>query len=166
MKKFISIFLIISFIFISSCSEPPPEIDPSNPAHAYYLIFEALINESVGLNNDSIYIALELTDVELPDTAPLIQLVQNYCDTNEYTLLLMGFEELKEKGYIDYSDTDIIHFKEGIMISFYDKESTDTKLVTSGHKWKSGLGAVGMEFTVEKINDSWQITEEGNSWRA
>ena len=156
MKKFI---VLISLILLMSCAEQLPEIDPANPAHAYYAVFEALMNENVGLNNQ-IYIALELTDAKLSDTAPLIQLVQNYCDTNGYTLLVMSFEELKANGYID--DTDIIHFKEGIMISFHDRELTDTKLVTSGHKWKGGLSAVGMEFTVEKVSETWQITGKGN----
>ena len=160
MKKFIVV--IISFIFLISCSEQVPEIDPANPAYAYYTVFEALINENAALNNESIYIALDLADVKLSDTVPLIQLVQNYCDTNGYTLLLMGFEELKEKGYIDYTDTDIIHFKEGMRISFHDRELTDTKLVTSGHKWKGGLSAIGMTFTVEKVFDTWHIKGKDN----
>jgi len=156
MKKFI--IVLLSFLLLISCSEQIDEVDSANP---YYLIFEALINEDVALNYEMVYIALDLTNAKLTDTTPFIQLAQNYCDTNGYTLLIMSFEELEENGYIEDIYTG---FKESIVISFNDKELTDTKLVTAANKWKSGIGAIGADYTVEKANDSWDITNTDQAW--
>ena len=156
MKKFI--VLLVIFTLLISCSEQVSEIDP---AQAYYRVFESLINTDLVLNNEMVYLAFDLTNAKLTDTVPFIQLAQNYCDTNGYKLLIMSFEELEEAGYIE----DIYKgFKEGVVISFHDKELTDTKLVTAANKWKSGIGAVGADFTVEKINDSWEITGTDRAW--
>jgi hypothetical protein len=156
MKKFI--IVLLSFLLLISCSK---QIDNVDSANAYYAVFEALINEDVALNYEIIYISLDLKDVKLSDTSSLIQLIQNYCDTNGYTLLMMGIEELQANGYIDDIDAG---FNDGIVISFSDKELKSTKLVTSAMKWKSGLGAIGMDFTVEKVNDTWEITAKDFSW--
>ena len=160
MKKFI---ILISLILLISCSEQLPEIDPANPAHAYYTVFESLINESVDLNEIN-YVALDLTDINSPYTVPLIQLVQNYCDTNGYTLLLMEFEELKTNGYLTSldHDPDRVYFENGVLISFYDMELSETTLKISASSWNAW--SKGAHYTVEKINDSWEITSVDHPW--
>jgi hypothetical protein len=160
MKKFI---VLISLILLISCAEHLPEIDPANPAYAFYVIFESLINESVDLNNIN-YAALDLTDIESLYIVPFIQLVQNYCDTNGYTLLLMDFEELKENGYLTSleHDLDRVYFEKGVLISFFDEELSENTLTTSAHSWNAW--SRGAEFTVEKVNDSWEITSVDRPW--
>ena len=38
------------------------------------------------------------------------------------------------------------------------------KLITDAMKWRSGLGAIGATYTVEKKNDVWEITKTENEW--
>ena len=41
---------------------------------------------------------------------------------------------------------------------------TSTKVVFTGSKYRSGLGAIGMEVTVQKKDGKWQVTESKMIW--
>jgi len=128
-------------------------------AKAYFTLFEYLYETDPALNHDSNYIALDLTNVKLTNTAPLIELIQKFCDSNGYILLQNNFEELVEKGYIKN-----LYFENGFLISFNDININENTLVTSARKWRSGTGAIGADYTVKKKGKIWEIAEIKNSW--
>ena len=134
-------------------------IFPADQAKAYMEVFNELYELDPGLNNDITYLALDLTDVLLKDTEPLVALVQRFCNGKWFFLLLDTFEGLIEKGYV--AD---LYFKDGILISFRDIVLSENELVTSAQKWRSGLGAIGADYTVVRRASSWEITETGNQW--
>ena len=128
-------------------------------ASAYYAVFENLYEIDPGLNSDCEYIAFDLTNVKLEDTSLLINLFQEFCDNNNYSMLLDDFEGLNQKGFImDLS------FPNGILIAFDDTELTNDTLVTDARKWRSGRGAIGCEYTVKLNNSTWEITGTANHW--
>lgn len=133
--------------------------NPSDQAKAYMEVFYELYKQDPGLNGDIIYIALDLSDVLLTDTEPLIALMQAFCHANGFSLLLDTMDGLMEKGYI----LDL-YFKDGIVIGFSDTRLTVNELVTSARKWRSGLGAIGADYTVAKSGFFWAITETGGFW--
>jgi len=132
------------------------EIDSENPARAYFVVFQYLFEADSALNYGIKYIALDLSEMifEMPDK--FIHLVEEFCDEFGFTLLLYNADELVEKGYIiDYPLPSI--FTDGIIISFRDITLTDDTLITEASKWRSGRGAIGATFTVEKVNSSWDM---------
>jgi len=137
----------------------PVAIPPDAQAYAYFAVFEELYGTDTALNFESNYLALDLTNAMLADTAPLIELVQNFCDEHGYTLLLDSHEGLTEKGYIES-----MNFTEGFLISFSDVELGSDKLITSASKWSSGLGAIGSDYTVELKGGIWEITDIALMW--
>jgi len=128
-------------------------------ASAYFVVFENLYEIDPGLNSEIEYIAFDLTNVKLADTSLLIGLFQEFCDDNNYSLLLDNYEGLNQKGYI----VDL-YFPNGIIIAFEDNELTEDTLITAAHKWRSGLGAIGCEYTVKLENSTWNITKTANQW--
>jgi len=130
-----------------------------NQASAYFVIFENLYEIDPGLNSEIEYIAFDLTNVKLADTSPLVGLFQEFCDDNNYSLLLDNYEGLNQKGYI----VDL-YFPNGIIIVFADNELTEDTLITAAHKWRSGRGAIGGEYTVKLKDSIWDITKIANQW--
>ena len=126
---------------------------------AYYLLVEQLWQEDDGLNEGIEYISLDLSRAKLEDTAPLLALMQDFCDKNGCKLLTLPFEQLEEQGYIED-----LYFDKGVLISFEDKELTETSLKTDAKKWRSSLGAIGATYTVEKKSKGWEITGVDGSW--
>jgi|GEM_PF-2148285 len=135
------------------------ENDNATQADAYFLIFQNLYESDSALNSDIKYIAVDLSEMQFETPDAFTRLMDDFCTTSGFTLLLDNVDGLAEKGYIKES-----YFEEGILISFRDTELTDNKLITEAMKWRSGLGAIGATFTVEKMNDTWEITETENDW--
>lgn len=161
MKNKIWSLLVICCLLLSvtSCANSDNKNLSEDQANAYFAIFENLYGDDPGLNSESKYLAIDLTNVKLTDTAPLIELFQNFCNNNDYILLQDNFEGLEEKGYIED-----LYFKDGFIISFDDMELNGVTLVTAANKWRAGDGAIGATFTVEKKNNLWEITKTENNW--
>lgn len=122
-------------------------------AEAYFLVFKQIYQLDAGINGGK-YLAVDLTKVKLADKSKLIELIEDFCERNGYTLLQDTEEGLKEKGYINDSN-----FENGFLISFEDYSLTEEGLVTSATKWRSGRASVRGTFEVQKKDDSWQITK-------
>ena len=159
MRKRLTALLAVLCTLAMLISCAPVAKNPSaDQANAYFLVFEHLYNEDQGLNGGK-YIAVDLTKAKVSDTAPLIDLLKGFCDTHHYTLMLDTFEGLKQKGYIKD-----LNFAQGILFTFNDQSLGETSLVTSAQKWRSGLGAIGADYAVEKKNGKWEITSVYNGW--
>lgn len=138
----------------STQSETEPGVE-----QAYYLLFEKLWAEDDGLNSDIKYLALDLSKAKLQDPDPLIALMEDFCAENGYKLITGTIEELIEQGYIQN-----LYFEDGVVISFADNELTGDKLKTDASKWRSGDGAIGATYTVEKKSGKWTLTGEEGNW--
>lgn len=157
MKLRVMFLFIISLCLVSCASQHATA--PENLAGAYFVVFETLYENDPGLNSEINYIAADLTNIKLTDTAPLVALLTDFCKGNGYVFLQDTYEGLVEKGYIhDF------YFEEGVLITFNDKELRHDKLVTSAEKWRSGLGAIGADYEVQLKNSSWEITKTENMW--
>lgn len=154
--KFTAIILaLITLLSLPSCKAP----DAAEQSLAYFTVFKSLYEENDGLNDDIKFIAVDLSQTKISDTSYLVELMGQYCEGKNLTLLQDTFEGLEEKEYI--SD---LFFKEGILISFNDISLSNNRLKTSAKDWRGGTGAVGADYTVKLKNDSWQITKISGQW--
>jgi len=74
-----------------------PAATAEDQAHAYVVVLEALYGEDTGLNGGT-YLALDLTQVRLTDTAPLEALARSFAEDRGYTLLLDTLDGLESEG--------------------------------------------------------------------
>lgn len=157
----IKIFWVLTVICISiglaSCNKADNKSLAAEHADAYFAVFQKIYEEDAGLNADSKYIAIDLTGAKLSDTSRLIEQIQGFCDDNGYELLQDTFNGLKEKGYIKDS-----YFEDGFLISLNNIELSKDTLVTTAQKWRSGIGAISVDYTVKKKSGSWVITKTEN----
>jgi len=142
-------------LLLSGCTSQSNE----EQACAYFSVFENLYAASPGLNTDSTYLVLELTNAKLYDKESLIELMQDFCDENGYVLMLDSIDGLIEKGYV----IDL-GFPEGFVIAFDDVRLGNSVFITEAMKWRSGVDAVGAKFTVILRHHAWEIIKTDNSW--
>ena len=156
-KYRIIIFILCISFSITGCSAFG-KADPEEQSNAYFVAFRTLYDTDTALNSGN-YLALDLSNVMLTDTEPLISLVQDFCDDNGYILLLDTREGLKEKGYIT-----TLSFTDGFLFTFEDVELKSNSLVTRVTKWSTMTGAVGAEYKIKKASAAWEITEITSQW--
>ncbi len=136
-----------------------PKLEQTEGINPYFEIFSQLFEDDKALNEEIKYIAVDLDEVKSEDNREFLLLMHDFCDKEGYVLLENNFEGLKKAGLIKE-----LYFEEGIIISFRDESFSENKLVTEASKWRSGLGAIGALYTVEKREDIWEIIEVGNFW--
>jgi len=156
---------MICFLFILiSCSS-----SETGQEYAYFLIFENLFERSAAgqieqyknwvqsldisvrpMHDRTYYIGVDLENAKLEDTAPLIILFQDFCDDNGFLLLLDNYDGLTEKGYFHWEN--ILY-----LFVFEDEKLTEDILITSAHG-----GGWRIDYTVELINNVWEITKTSN----
>ena len=163
MKKIITAILLTALGALSlvSCSTHNPSTDPvsQDQAKAYYVLVDYLYGLDPGLNSDAKYLALDLSEAKLADTAPLVTLVQGFCKDHGYILMLDSIAGLQEKGYVKD-----LYFPDGFVIGFKDVSLAPDKLVTNAQKWRSGTGAIGGQYTMEKKGQFWTLTDVTGEW--
>ncbi len=161
-KRVTGVIFMLSIIILGllGCTTPRGEAaqEQSQP-EAYFLVFEDMYNQDTVLNGDIKYISLDIEKAELQDKKGLIELFKGFCDKNGFTLLIDNYEGLIEKGYIKD-----MYFEDGIIIKYEDVALKDNKLVTNVSKWRSGKGAIGGKYTLEKKDGKWKIISGGVQW--
>lgn len=153
MKRLI-VFLILITIITAGCSQ-----EIQDPVGAYSTVIDKLYNESVALNHDIKFIAIDtslINNLSEEQKSDLLKDVEKY----GYEVLDMTFEELEEQGYIED-----LYFKEGILFKLKDKPISRNSILMNVSKWRSGLGAIGYnDLKVEYKNGNWKIKMTGSAW--
>jgi len=133
-------------------------------AELYYHMLRSLFNianadVSIGEGRT---IALDLSNMQFEHTDILIEMIEEFCRENGYTLLFYTFSELVDKGYIDNPRYDW----NGIIFVYFDAEwdvisrppqVTDTRIRTNVWITWASLGGVGAEFEANLIDGRWTI---------
>ena len=162
MKKTIAILVAaLAAVSLVSCSTKATGGDAvsQDQAKAYYVLVDYLYGLDPGLNSDAKYLVLDLSEAKLTDSAPLVTLVQGFCKDHGYTLMQDTIEGLQQKGYIKD-----LYFADGFVIGFKDVSLEPDKLVTKAQKWRSGTGAIGGQYTLEKKGQFWALTDVTGEW--
>lgn len=129
----------------------------AGPSGAYYAVMQKLYEEDSGLNGEIEMIAIDLGKAGLSqyDRNELLTLAQSF----GFTVLEDNFEGLQEKGYIKD-----LYFEKGLLFTFAQLEAAEDTLRIEASKWRSGLGAIGAQYTVSNKNGSWTVTETDGAW--
>ncbi len=156
-KKIISILLVFIFMFsLIGCQSSPADYDWSD---IYISVFDVLMEEDDALNDDMAYIAINgdaLANASSEDIDKILEHFEKY----DVDVINESMESLTEKGMVidDF-------YIEGVYLEVTDVQiESSTKVIIEASKYKSGLGAIGMSFTLEKEKDHWTITDNNQGW--
>lgn len=151
-------FLFVNLLLAGCVNGVNPKEQSSE---AYRVALEAIMKEDKALSSGMEFIAIDMsnfTEVTDEDKEEIKRFFKN-----KYKIEVKDatFEELKELGHFD-EETMML---DGVLLRI---ENVDFKLnnqiVFEGSKYRSGLGAVGLEVTVHYKDGKWQVKETKMTW--
>lgn len=159
MRKINFTFVMILSILLSACTngENPQE----HVAEIYSVALDSIIKEDPGLNNGMEYIAIDFTninDLAEKEKEEILSIIQQ---AYEVDVMIATLEELKEKGLTN-SDTGELH---GVLLKLDKVEfKLNNEIFFEASKYRSGLGAIGVEGTIHFKEGKWEIKELKHIW--
>lgn len=136
-------------------------ISPSERNVEIYIVaFDALIQEDKGLNSGMKYISID-SNITNDLTEEEKKVLLSYFTKYNVEVKNLSFEELRNKGMFDENT----HSLEGILLEVKDiKKKTDKEVIIEATKYRSGLGAIGMEYTLKYIDGRWEMKSSKMLW--
>ena len=158
LKKIITVtLLVILLIPILSVAGCGVKVEDEDLTGVYSQTFEALMTEDEGLNSDIEFIAIDTSNFYgLYDIEDILESLKKY---NENTIEAT-FEELKAQGEFDEEKMVL----DGALLKISKIETKLNKLVVEASKYRSGTGAIGMEFEFRKSEAGWELTNSKGLW--
>lgn len=149
------VVILVSFIGCKSVSKDYKDI-----AYGYIVALEALIEEDEGLNGGMKFIAINTKTIPgITDSEKKI--ILDYFKKYNVEVMDADFETLKGMGLFDENTMSL----EGILLSFEEVDKKiGNKIVIKCEKYRSGLGAIGLEITVKHKDGKWEVIKLKGLW--
>ena len=159
MCKLLSMFLAALYAIL-----PFGILRPEPVENAYMLTFQ----KHAG-NYD--YIALDVSNVNLDNTAKLETAIQAYCDDNDITLLPHNYKWLVAEGYIseryvggmvDYEWSFV--GGAGVFISLSSKKTAKNTLEITAAVRAGAMVSNGYIYEAKRVRGRWEVVDTGEGW--
>jgi len=135
------------------------EEDVQYIAEGCFEAFKKTMDTDKALNHDIKYVSVDFSNLKIIEAGAVIPLLEQYCKDKGYQLLQYSYDELIEKGYGDgWSLTS------AVLLSSSDAVLKDGKLSMSMSKYRSALGAIGMQYTLHKNENGEWVFQGGRTW--
>lgn len=156
--RFIPILYIFT-IFLSACNigENPKD----HLGEIFILALDSMMEKDKALNSDMEFIAIDMSNFEEVNEEQKKAIVNYFKDKYNVEVMNATMDELKEKGYYN-PDTMAL---EGVLLRIEKVVvKFNNNVLLEGSKFKSGLGAIGVESTIHYKNGEWQIKKSKETW--
>ena len=125
----------------------------------YALAIDSIIGVDPALNHDMTYIAVNFDNMENM-TEAIQDSIEIYLSKYQVPIINESYATLVEKNMLIDDD-----FIKGILIDFDSiVYVSDDELIIEASKFKSGLGAVGVEIILKKVDDVWSVISAKITW--
>lgn len=159
MKTFLASLAFMSCFALFGCGQR--EGTAEQLEGAYSLALKLMVETDPGLNQPMDYIAVDmetLTDLDAGNKKSILRSLETKYGVDA---LDASFDELKAQGLYDEESGSLA----GILLTIEEMEYNFNGSVTFiGGKLKSGVGAVGVESTLEFDGSGWEIQESKKTW--
>ncbi|MDR7237553.1 peptide ABC transporter substrate-binding protein [Neobacillus drentensis] len=157
--KFGSILLILS-LFLTACNIG---VDPKEHlGEIYSVALDSIMEKDEALSSEMKFIAIDMSNFDDGLSAKDKEdIITFFKDKYKVDVMDATFDELKEKGFYDPEKMSLT----GVLLRI---EKMDFKwnhnVFFEGSKYRSGLGAIGVEGTVHYKEGTWQMKESKETW--
>ena len=173
-RKVLFVLVILLLMFPVGCSkssnintvkEPDKQEvelkDKTTLVYVYIQAIDNLLKEDPALNDGMKYIAIDMKTLRGISEADKEEIIKYF--ESKYTKVKdASMEDLKKEGEFDEKN---YRLKNGVAIKV-DKvtEFSDKSISFEASKYKSGLGAIGLEFNFTKQEKEWKLESSGMKW--
>ncbi|MFP5108129.1 peptide ABC transporter substrate-binding protein [Neobacillus sp. C211] len=154
-----SILVIISVILTACNLGVKPE---EHLGEIYSVALDAIMEKDEALSSEMKFIAIDMSNFDDGLSAKdKKEIMIFFKDKYKVDVMDATFDELKEKGYYNADKMSL----DGVLLRI---EKMDFKLNNNvffeGSKYRSGLGAIGVEGTAHYTEGNWQIKKLKETW--
>ena len=155
--KFISILFII--ILLTGCNNG---IEPKEHLGEIYTVaLDSILLEDQALNDNMAFIAIDMSNFEDLDANSKEEILKYFKVTYKVEVMDATFEQLKEMGLYN-PDT---YSLDGVLLKINKIEyKLNNSVLLEGSKYRSGLGAIGVEVKVHYEDKKWETEEINLQW--
>ncbi|MFI8686117.1 peptide ABC transporter substrate-binding protein [Rossellomorea sp. NPDC077527] len=156
--KMIPVLLILTAL-LSACNNK--ENPKDHLGEIYTLALDSLMEKDKALNSEMEFIAIDMSNFDGVNEEQKKTIVNHFKDKYKVEVMNATMDDLEEKGYLN-PDTMAL---DGVLLRIENVDFTFTNNVLfEGSKFKSGLGAIGVEGTVHYKNGEWRMKELEETW--
>ena len=156
--KYFSILFVLSLL-LSACNtgiEPKKHL-----GEIYSVALDSIIEQDEALSSKMEYIAIDMSNFEDADESDKIEILSYFKGKYKVEVMDATLEQLKEKGLYN-PDTTVL---DGVLLRIEKVNFTsNNNIIFEGSKYRSGLGAVGVEATVHYKDNKWESKEVKMTW--
>ena len=152
-------YVMILALLLSACDngDTPKE----HVAEIYSVALDSIMKEDPGLNDEMEYIAIDMTHLNDLDEKDKEEILSFFKKVYKVDVMIATFEELKEKGLSNPDNGELY----GVLLKL---DKVDFKINNhvffEASKYRSGLGAIGVEGTIHFNEGEWEIKELKHTW--
>ncbi|WP_242853023.1 hypothetical protein [Pseudobacteroides cellulosolvens] len=126
----------------------------------YILALDSMMPVDEGLNSEMKYISIDGTKLEYINESEKAEILTYFNKKYNIKTMDASFEKLQEMGMV--KDINSI---EGILLTISKVEIADkNSVIVNGYKFKSGLGAVGVQSKIINKDGKWKVESKGMTW--
>ena len=126
----------------------------------YTVALNSIMEEDQGLNRDMAFIAIDMSNNDIDESSK--ENILNYFEeTYKVEVMDATFEQLKEMGLYNPDTTAL----DGVLLEITKVEfQSNNTILLEVSKFRSGLGAIGVEVKVHYKENKWQTVEVNLKW--
>lgn len=156
--KLFTILIIISSLLVSCGDEVKPK---EHLGEIYSVALDSMMGLDQALNHDMKYIAIDMSSFDELDEKDRGEIISYFEEKYDVEIKNATFEQLQEQGLFNPDTLSL----DGVLLKI---EKVDFKLNNKvffvGSKYRSGLGAIGVEITVRHKDGEWRVEEVKTTW--
>ena len=156
--RLFTIFIIVSSL-LSACGTG---IEPKEHLGVIYsAALDSMMDLDEALNHEMKFISIDMSNFEELDENDKEDIINYFEEKYNVEVMNATFEQLKEMGLFNPDTMSL----DGVLLRI---EKVDFKFNNSiffeGSKYRSGLGAIGVEVTVHYKDNNWKTKEANMTW--
>jgi len=151
--------LFTMLILLSACNtglEPKEHL-----GEIYTVALDSIMEQDEALSSEMEYIAIDMSNFEEVDEGSKEAILSYFKEKYKVDVMDATFEQLKEKGLYNPDTLSL----DGVLLRIEKVEfKFNNNIFIEGSKYRSGLGAVGVEVTVHHKGSTWKPKEVKQTW--
>ncbi|MER2119085.1 MAG: peptide ABC transporter substrate-binding protein [Solibacillus sp.] len=156
-KYYYLLFLLVGLLSACNTGIEPKE----NLGEIYSVALDSLMKQDEALNSDMEYIAIDLSNSEEVDENDKKEILNYFKEKYKVNVMDATLEQLEENGLYNPE----IMLLDGVLLKIEKVDfKFNNKILIEGSKYRSGLGAIGVEVKVHYKDNKWKAKEVKMTW--
>ena len=127
----------------------------------YTVALDSIMEQDKALSSEMKYIAIDMSNFDDVDEDSKKEILNYFKEKYKVDVIDATFEQLKEKGLYNRDTMSL----DGVLLRIEKVEfKVNDDIFFEGSKYRSGLGAVGVEVTVHHKDNNWKVKEVKQTW--